>query len=172
VAASSGDVLALRTQELLPSYRADQVTRVVVGGVLCRRVHGRLAVLVLKRVADDEYGGLEEMPSGGVEHGETLGEALAREFLEETGLRIRAAGPFLFDFTYRSRRGITVQLNFLVDAADDLSVRVDPAEHESFRWVPLTTLSDSGLSPDVRRGLARSLFALSGQPRDVGASSA
>jgi 8-oxo-dGTP diphosphatase len=164
VAASSGDVLAMRAQELLASYHADRVTRVTVGGVLRRHVHGGLAILVLKRVADDEYGGLEEVPSGGVEQGETLGEALAREFLEETGLRIRAAGPFLFDFTYRSRRGITVQLNFLVEAADDLSVRVDPAEHESFRWVPLTTLSDSGLSLKVRRGLARSLVAMPGLP--------
>jgi len=151
--APADNLLAMQDQELLGSYCGDQVTRMAVGGVLRRRIDGDLAILVLKRVASDEYGGLEELPSGGVEPGETLREALAREVWEETGLSIGAAGPFLFDFTYPSRRGVTTQLNFLVDVPDDLPVRVDPAEHESFRWLPLRDLAASGLSPDVRRGL-------------------
>jgi len=158
VSASADDLLAMRDQELLGASNAVLVTRMSVGGVLCRRVNGDLAVLVLKRVAGDEYGGLEELPSGGVEPGETAGEALAREVKEETGLSIRAIGPFLFDFTYPSRRGTTRQLNFLIDVeGDDPWVRVDPAEHESFRWLPLAALADSGLSPNVRRGLGSTL---------------
>ncbi len=153
-------LLAMQGPELLGSYGRDHATRVTVGGVLCRHIDGDLAVLVLKRVANDEYGGLEELPSGGVEPGETLRETLAREVLEETGLSIRTAGPFLFEFTYPSRRGVTVQLNFLVATADDVRVRANPAEHESFRWLPLTELADSGLSPDVRYGLSRSLARL------------
>lgn len=151
------NALTMRDQELLGSYSGDQVTRMVVGGVVRRRVEGDLAILVLKRVAGDEYGGLEELPSGGVEPGETLREAVAREILEETGFSIEAAGPFLFDFTYPSRRGVTVQLNFLVDVAGEPPVRLNPAEHESFRWLPLTALADSGLSPDIKRGLDRTL---------------
>jgi 8-oxo-dGTP diphosphatase len=150
------NVLAMRAQELLDLYGSEQATRMAVGAVLRRRIDGDLAILVLKRVARDEYGGLEELPSGGVEPGETLREALVREVWEETGLSIKTAGPFLFDFTYPSRRGVTVQLNFLVDVPDDLPVRVDPAEHDSFRWLPLTALADPGLSPALRRGLDRS----------------
>jgi 8-oxo-dGTP diphosphatase len=153
-------VLAMQSQDLLGSYRADQVTRITVGGVLHRGVNENLTILVLKRVADDEYGGLEELPSGGVEPGETLGDALAREVREETGLSIRAAGPFLFDFTYPSRRGMTVQLNFLAEVAGDQPVCVNPAEHESFRWLPFTALASSGLSLDVRRGLGRALASM------------
>lgn len=159
--APPGSLLAMQGPEFLDSYGHDQVTRTAVGGVLCRRIDGTPAVLVLKRLADDEYGGLEELPSGGVEPGETLLETLVREILEETGLSIRAVGPLLFEFTYPSRRGVTVQLNFLVEAADDLPVRTNPAEHESFRWLPLAKLADSGLSPDVRHGLNRALAALS-----------
>lgn len=159
-----GSLLAMRGPEFLGSYGHEQVTRMTVGGVLCRRIDGAPAVLVLKRLAGDEYGGLEELPSGGVEQGETLLETLAREVLEETGLSIRAAGPFLFEFTYPSRRGVTVQLNFLVEAADDLPVRVNPAEHESFHWLPLAELADSSLSPDVRHGLSRALAGLPGRP--------
>ncbi len=149
------DLLAMQGQDVLASYRADQVTRMAVGGVLRRRIDGDFAILVLERVASDEYGGLEELPSGGVEPGETLGEALAREVREETGLSFGAAGPFLFGFSYPSRRGITVQLNFLVEVAGDPPVRVNPVEHESFRWLPLSALAESRLSPDVRRGLQR-----------------
>jgi 8-oxo-dGTP diphosphatase len=141
--------------ELLGRCGGDQVTRMTVGAVLCRRIDGDLAVLVLKRVANDEYGGLEELPSGGVEPGETLRETLAREVLEETGLSIRVVGPFVFDFTYPSRRGLTMQLNFLAEVGADLPVRPNPAEHESFRWLPLSELADSGLSLDVRHGLSR-----------------
>ena len=153
-----GDLLAVLGQDLLRgSYWDAQVKRIVVGGVLRRRSEGGFAILLLTRVADDEYGGLEELPSGGVERGESLGEALAREVREETGLSIRTAGPFLFDFTYSSRRGSTAQLNFLVEVAGDQPVRINPAEHESFRWLPLAALAESGLSPDVRRGLVRTL---------------
>lgn len=158
------NVLAIQSEDLLRSYHADQVTRVAVGGVLRRRIDGDLAILALKRVASDEYGGLEELPSGGVEPKETLGEALAREILEETGLRIRAAGPFLFDFIYLSRRGVTVQLNFLVEVAGNLPVLLDPAEHESFRWLPATNLANSGLSPEVRCGLGRTLASMPDLP--------
>ncbi len=162
--APPNNLLAMQSEDLLGSYRADQITRMAVGGVLRRRIDGDLAILVLKRVASDEYGDLEELPSGGVEPRETLGEALAREVREETGLIIRATGPFLFDFTYPSRAGVTVQLNFLVEVAGNLSVRVNPAEHESFRWLPLTALANSGLSLDVRRGLGRTLASLPGLP--------
>jgi 8-oxo-dGTP diphosphatase len=155
------NLLAMRGQDLLGSYRADQITRTAVGGVLRRRIDGDLAILVLKRIASDEYGGIEELPSGGVEPGETLAEALAREVREETGLIISTAGPFLFEFTYPSRRGVTVQFNFLVEKVPDVPVRVNPAEHESFRWLPLVALANSGLSEDVRRGLGRTLAAVS-----------
>jgi 8-oxo-dGTP diphosphatase len=161
VTVSPDDLLARRAQELLGGYGADRMT---VGGVLRRRIRGHVSILVLTRLAGDEYGGLEELPSGGVEQGETLGEALAREVWEETGLGIHAAGPFLFDFTYPSRRGRTVQLNFLVEAADDVPVRVNAAEHQSFRWLPLAALPDSGLSSNVRQGLSLVLAAIADLP--------
>jgi 8-oxo-dGTP diphosphatase len=158
------DVLSMQDQELLGRYGGDQVTRVVVGGVVRRRIEGNLSILVLKRVAGDEYGGLEELPSGGVEPEETIREALAREILEETGLSIEAAGLFLFDFTYPSRRGVTVQLNFLADVAGEPPVRLNPAEHESFRWLLLAALGNSGLSPNIKRELDRTLASCPGGP--------
>jgi 8-oxo-dGTP diphosphatase len=151
----SDKLLVMQGEDLLRAYSTRQVTRIAVGGVLRRRIHEGYAVLLLQRVADDEYGGLEELPSGGVEPGETLGEALAREVQEETGLSVLTAGPFLFDITYPSRRGVTAQLNFLIEVVGDPPIRVNPGEHESFRWLPIGALADSGVSPNVRRGLCR-----------------
>lgn len=160
----SDQLLVMLGEDVLPAYSTRQVTRIAVGGVLRRRIPGGFEVLLLRRAADDEYGGLEELPSGGVEPGETLGEALAREIQEETGLSVPTAGPFLFDMTYPSRRGVTSQLNFLVEVAGDAPVQVNPGEHDSFRWLPVLDLPAAGVSPDVRRGLSRTITAQDFQP--------
>ncbi len=156
----SDNLLVMQSEDLLRAYSSKQVTRIAVGGVLRRRIPGGYAVLLLQRVADDEYGGLEELPSGGVEPGETIGEALAREIQEETGLSVLTVGPFLFDITYPSRRGVTVQLNFLIEVVGDPPIQLNPGEHEFFRWLPIADLADSGVSPNVRRGLWRTVPGL------------
>lgn len=147
------NLLVMQGEDLLSAYSTRQVTRIAVGGVLRRRIGGGYAVLLLQRVADDEYGGLEELPSGAVEPGETLGEALAREVEEETGLSVFTVGPFLFDIAYPSRRGVTAQLNFLIEVVGDPPIQVNSGEHDSFRWLPIVALADSAVSSDVRRGL-------------------
>lgn len=72
--------------------RAYDSLRVRVAAVLMHE--GRL-VLVRHRAGRATY---HLLPGGGVEVGETLGDALGREILEETGLRYRLVRPlFLSD---------------------------------------------------------------------------
>ena len=145
----------LRPDQILADYSNRGVVRFVAGAVMVRA--RPVQVLVLRRVGDDEYGGIEELPSGAVEGSETFGQALHREVLEETGVRVQTVGQFLFDFVYPSRSGMTAQLNFLVPVPDDTTVCVDPREHVSYRWLTSDSVPHSDLTSNVKALLLDSL---------------
>jgi len=149
----------LRPDQVLADYSNRGVVRFVVGAVMVRIRPVR--VLVLRRVGGDEYGGIEELPSGAVEGAETFGQALHREVLEETGIRVRTVGRFLFDFVYPSRSGTTAQLNFLVPVPDGTVVRLDSREHVSYRWLTSDSVPHSDLTGNVKALLLDSLRHLS-----------
>ena len=118
---------------LTRSAAADGIQQLVVGAVIR---HGN-DVLLLKRPADDFMGGIWELPSGKVEPGETPGQTLAREVLEETGLTVTAVTAALRSFDYTSGSGKpTRQLNFAVSVAAAQPVRL--TEHDDYAWMPLT----------------------------------
>ena len=62
-------------------------------------------VLIARRGADLHQGGLWEFPGGKVESGEDVRQALARELLEELGIRVEASEPLLtVEHDYGDRR--------------------------------------------------------------------
>ena len=62
-------------------------------------------VLIARRGADLYQGGLWEFPGGKVEAGENVQQALARELLEELGIRVEASEPLLaVEHDYGDRR--------------------------------------------------------------------
>jgi 8-oxo-dGTP pyrophosphatase MutT (NUDIX family) len=158
---TAAEPLSMRPAQILGRYGKDGASRVTVGAILRRRLAAGPELLILRRAADDEYGGIEELPSGAVEPGETLGEAVLRETLEETGIRLRGPGSYQFHFVYPSRRGVTVQLNFLFDVPADSPVRIGAAEHDAYRWITSGQIDGSDLSPEVKRGVRT---ALAGDP--------
>lgn len=116
-------------EDLARAARREGIERLVVGAVIAA---GR-RVLLLKRPRTDFMGGIFELPSGGVEEGESLEAALAREVLEETGLTIRAVTGNLGSFDYPSKGGrSTRQLNFTVEVDDSEPVALQ--EHDSHVW--------------------------------------
>ncbi|MEU3283375.1 NUDIX hydrolase [Streptomyces antibioticus] len=116
--------------DLLHAADADGITKHVVGAVI-PNAEGK--VLLLHRVADDYLGGLWELPSGGVDAGETLAEALQREVAEETGLRVTAIGSYLGHFDYLSKSGKkTRQFNFTATTHESDTVKL--TEHDAHLW--------------------------------------
>ncbi|MFG2210958.1 NUDIX hydrolase [Streptomyces sp. NPDC048638] len=117
--------------DLLHAADADGITKHVVGAVISN-AEGK--VLLLHRTADDYLGGLWELPSGGVDAGETLTEALLREVAEESGLTVTAVGVYLGHFDYLSKSGKkTRQFNFTAHVTHD-SDPVKLTEHDAHLW--------------------------------------
>lgn len=119
--------------EITAAADGDGIAKRVVGAVIADH-RGR--VLLLHRPADDYLGGLWELPSGGVEDGESLIEALRREVTEETGLTVTGVDRYLGHFDYLSGSGRkTRQFNFTVSATwTDVSL----TEHDAYEWADAT----------------------------------
>ena len=111
--------------------KQDGIQKVVVGAV----IHRNNTVLLLKRQADDFMGSLVELPSGTVDAGESIIDALKREVQEETGLIISNIKTFIGAFDYTSSSGKkTRQLNFLIQT-ENREVKLNPDEHVESYWL-------------------------------------
>lgn len=110
-----------------------------VVGALITDQDGR--VLLLRRKPDDFLGGLWELPGGGVEPGEQLGEALSREIAEETGLTLSEVTGYVGTFDYASDNGLmTRQFTFGVTIEKHEPIIL--TEHDDSAWTDLSELPD------------------------------
>ncbi|WP_410870190.1 NUDIX hydrolase [Nocardia sp. A7] len=126
----------------------DEIRRLVVGAVIVR--HQR--VLILRRRRSDFLSGRWELPSGVVEPGEALDEALAREVAQETGLQVTGVSDYLGDFDYLTGDGArTRQFTFVVDVAATGPVTL--TDHDAHLWTRLT--GEPPVSDEVREMLGR-----------------
>jgi 8-oxo-dGTP diphosphatase len=119
-------------EQLVAQAAADDVEQLVVGGI----VRHDDTVLLLRRPADDFMGGIFELPSGKVEPGEGLDDALIREVKEETGLDVTAIVDYLDYFDYASGSGRkSRQFTFAVDVGATKPVVLQ--EHDVYQWAQL-----------------------------------
>ncbi|MEV6320398.1 NUDIX domain-containing protein [Nocardia sp. NPDC051787] len=139
--------LARIERELRSEARRDGIAHFVIGIAVFRA--GRL--LLVRRAADDYRGGLYELPGGGVESGETFAECVARELLEETGLRVRGITEFLGGFDYSTRTKSKVRKYSFVVEAEPGDVALAPREHDAFAWIDADGLDELPMAPDTRQ---------------------
>lgn len=126
----------------------DDVQQLVVGAVV---QHGG-KILLLQRPADDFMGGIWELPSGKVDPGESIDQALIREIKEETGLDVTAIRNYLGDFDYQSGSGKkSRQFNFTVEVASTDTVQL--TEHDAYTWTSLA--EEPPVTDAVKQVLAR-----------------
>ena len=136
-------------RELTDAARKDGITRFVVGAVVMRGAK----VLLLRRPQDDFMGGIYELPSGGVEIGETLSAALSREVAEETGLCVEQVRQYVGCFDYTSGSGkATRQFNFFTTVSQLSDIRL--TEHDYHLWAGREELESLLVSGDTRRAIA------------------
>lgn len=126
--------------------RRDGVQKLVVGAI----VHDRGQVLVLRRSANDFMGGIEELPSGGVERGEDLLGALGRELREEIGWRgrVRVDDGFVSTFDYVSGSGRKARQFTFAMPHDGSRIRLS-GEHTAYRWLAPAELGGSDVTDET-----------------------
>lgn len=119
-----------------PSYKA-ALGEALLGnyniGICAKIVNAQGKTLLIQRSAGDNYEDIWEIPGGGVDPGESLEQALAREVNEETGLTVEKIIRYIdyFDFhnieTGRSKRKFCFEV--LVSGYPTIS-----HEHSGFKW--------------------------------------
>ncbi len=142
-------------EDIREQAEAEGVEKFVVGAV----IHEAGRVLVVTRSPDDDFlPGLEEVPSGGVDPGESLSEALDRELTEEVGFGAGRIDPsFLESFDYQSRSGrLTRQFTVSVPLGGQ-EIRLSE-EHISYRWIRAEQVDSTHSTPETKE-LLRSWFA-------------
>lgn len=124
----------------------------------------REGAVLLVRKARGPYAGLLDLPGGGIEHGETPRQALAREFSEEAGLAV-AAADWLSDFSHTARYvnagGVDEELHHLgfiwrVSLGPEGEARQEADDRDSLGavWRQLAGLRATWLSPVAVKALA------------------
>lgn len=133
-------------------HHAVRLPRAAVGVVVHDSNSG---VLLLRRhrFITDTWGW--EVPAGGVDEGESIVDAAAREVLEETGWR---PGPLVSLCSHHPSNGLSDQTFhlFLADGATEVGPPTDPDESERIEWVPVQQLRGMLERGDVSDGLSLS----------------
>jgi 8-oxo-dGTP diphosphatase len=111
-------------------------------------------ILLLRRSASDFMGSIWELPSGKVETGESLLDALNREVTEETGLSIKEVKSYVDSFDYKSKSGsLTRQFNFRVLTDGVYTDSKLSSEHDGLVWCYLHEVHSYNITDSVKRSL-------------------
>lgn len=134
---------------LVEEAKKQGVHRYVVGAVVAKNAR----VLLLQRPQEDFMGGIYELPSGKVEAGETLSDALYREIEEETGLKIEKIDKYLGHFDYESKSGkATRQFNYVVTVFEPTEIQLQ--EHDKYVWINRNQLEQCPVTESVKSVLS------------------
>lgn len=114
----------------MPSTEAE--VHVAVG--VLHDAQGR--ILLTRRHRDSHQGGLWEFPGGKVEGGESLGEALRRELLEELGVTVLSHSAFLEVCHDYGDKRVRLEIHEVSDYRGDPI----PRERQPMRWVSVSAL--------------------------------
>ena len=113
-------------------------------------------ILLMRRPKSiTHYPGSYEMPGGGVEKGETLHEAIKREFIEEANLKISIISPFNY-FQYHTD-GLREEIDFLVKLENKIENLKLNEEHTDYVWAAVPDLDSLPITLEMKDAATKAL---------------
>jgi len=112
----------------------------VIVGIVCDPA---ARILIAERPGGKHMAGLWEFPGGKLEPGEPPAEGLRRELLEELGILVDRAEPFLEHVHHYPERTVRLDI-WWVRAYDGTA---EPREGQRLRWVTIDELERAPLLP-------------------------
>lgn len=118
---------------LIEKGKEEGIIKNVVGAIV---LNSNNEILIMSRKKDDFMGGIDELPSGNMEKGETIYEALAREVKEETNLDLKEVNSYINSFDYISKSGKKArQYNFAITVYSNDNIKIK--EHDNYKWLSI-----------------------------------
>ena len=129
---------------LIRKGEQEGIVKNVVGAII---LNEKNQVLIMSRKTYDFMGGIDELPSGNMEQGENIYEALVREVKEETNLDVVNVKSYIGSFDYISGSGKKArQYNFVLDVKNIENIIL--TEHDKYNW--LTIRKSSKITDEVK----------------------
>lgn len=129
---------------LIEKGKEDGIEKNVVGAVI---LNDKNEILILSRKLDDFMGGIDELPSGNMEKGEDIYQALVREVKEETNLDLKEVVCFINSFDYISGSGKKArQYNFAIKTEKNGNIEL--TEHDAYKWETLQSARENSKITD------------------------
>ena len=101
----------------------------------------------MSRKTDDFMGGIDELPSGNMEQGENIYDAIIREVKEETNLDVVNVKSYIGSFDYISGSGKKArQYNFVLDVKNTRNIIL--TEHDKYNWLTIEEIRKSSKITD------------------------
>ena len=129
---------------LIRKGKQEGIVKNVVGAII---LNEKNKVLIMSRKTDDFMGGIDELPSGNMEQGENIYDALVREVKEETNLDVVNVKSYIGSFDYISGSGKKArQYNFVLDVKNIENIIL--TEHDEYNWLTIEEIRKSNKITD------------------------
>lgn len=142
---------------LIKKGEQEGIIKNVVGAII---LNEKNEVLIMSRKKDDFMGGIDELPSGNMEKGENIYDAIIREVKEETNLDVVNVKSYIGSFDYISGSGKKArQYNFVLDVKNIENIVL--TEHDKYNWLTIEEIrKNSKITEEVKSILEICYFNL------------